>query len=376
MKKILLLVLLVITILWGFIAWKIFKPMPILTEKTDIQEKSEIWQWQKISDEKIIDSNGKQMSTFFRQWKENNLLIYFLWGGVSLDEYTDAKIWADGKKEFFNSESDDFWAGIFVNILNISSYNEKNPFKDWSVLVIPYASGDFHIWSGKVEYTAEDWSQKILYHNGYNNFDTTMNIVKNHISNPDKIVISGSSAGGFGVSQLTNDIVSRFPNTENITSMIDASLLLNKNWYEIAKNKWQSPEKILQNLQTDNFVLDGIKSISKENPHIKILFATTTRDYMLGQYQNYIDNKKHEATLESTDNIEKITKQMIKDISEIPNTSVYIANRIQEQEIKGEFHTFLMFFGLEKFENPESVMEWMYSAANWKMTNYGLDLIQ
>ena len=109
----------------------------------------------------------------------------------------------------------------------------KNPFRDWTFLVLPYASGDFH--SGTGEYHYMDGSkERVVYHNGYNNYSAFMNAAMPYVGNPDTLLVTGFSAGGFATSLLADDVIDRFPSAENITVCVDSSLLLYDGWHETA----------------------------------------------------------------------------------------------------------------------------------------------
>ena len=52
----------------------------------------------------------------------------------------------------------------FVALGGIGSDAEENPFKDWTKIVVPYASGDFHSGTGEYHYKDSNGKEKIVYH--------------------------------------------------------------------------------------------------------------------------------------------------------------------------------------------------------------------
>ena len=65
-----------------------------------------------------------------------------------------------------------------------------------------------------------------MYHNGYNNYSAFMDTVKPYVGQPDTLLVTGFSAGGFATSLLADDVIDRFPSAKNTTVCVDSSLLL------------------------------------------------------------------------------------------------------------------------------------------------------
>ena len=133
----------------------------------------------------------------------------------------------------------------------------------WSVCVIPYVNGDFHCGTGEFDYEENGKSGTVLHH-GWTNYALLMDRVMPYLGTPDAVLITGFSAGGFGTTLNANDTFTRyFPDTENLTVFVDSSLLLNKNWHDIAENVWHAPESIVNRLITNDLVLDSLKPCTR-----------------------------------------------------------------------------------------------------------------
>lgn len=93
----------------------------------------------------------------------------------------------------------DFAANFTMNMGGIATPGDDNPFKAWTVIEFPYATGDLHCGTGEFHYKDANGKDKILYHNGYTNFAAAMNEVMElaGIENPDAVLVTGYSAGGF-----------------------------------------------------------------------------------------------------------------------------------------------------------------------------------
>ena len=56
----------------------------------------------------------------------------------------------------------DYLANITMNMGGLASDVEGSPFKDWNMILFPYATGDFHAGTGEFKYTDKDGKEKIL----------------------------------------------------------------------------------------------------------------------------------------------------------------------------------------------------------------------
>lgn len=69
--------------------------------------------------------------------------------------------------------------------------------------------------------------------------DMLANITMNMggLVNTDTVLVTGYSAGGFATALLSGDIFTNyFPNAKSRNVLVDAALLLNKDWHTIAEN--------------------------------------------------------------------------------------------------------------------------------------------
>ena len=77
----------------------------------------------------------------------------------------------------------------------IGSSGKDNPFRDWTMIVLPYGTGHFHTGTGKFPYTDTEGNPQILYHNGYRNYQLFMEEALRYINVPDTLLVTGFSAG-------------------------------------------------------------------------------------------------------------------------------------------------------------------------------------
>lgn len=332
--------------------------------------------WYRISPEQAIGADESQWHGLIRKGNENKVLVYFYGGGVSINEYTAVRPIRFGEEGFYSIGN----VGDGLERDGISSKNSANPFKDWTVLVIPYNTGDFHTGTGEYHYTDEEGKDAVLYHNGYINYSLFMNQAMKYVDNTDTLVIAGFSAGGFGASLLADDIISNyFPTVDNSTVLVDSSLLLYDNWHEAAATIWQSPEKIAERLTTNNITLDSLKALSASHPDTKILFDCSIRDGELTKFQNYITNNDYTLSDEMGDVFQNNLKDMVDAILELPNAGVFIWDGLDyyKKDFDLTQHTIISGSHFYKTQfGDKTIAQWVEDAVEGDVKSYGVELLQ
>ena len=323
----------------------------------------EIGKWYEVEVNDAKSSDGSEWHGIFRKGTENKVVVYFFGGGVSITPET-----SEGGKKFYATN---MTAQDFVAQGGIGSTAEDNPFKDWSFIVIPYATGDFHAGTGTYE------GKKTVYHTGYSNYSAYVEQVKQYIGEPDTLLVTGFSAGGFGTSLLADDVIDRFPTAENVTVCVDSSLLLYEGWHDTAVNLWEAPAQIADRLTTNNLVLDSLTALhEKRRDSVKILFDCSYRDDTLMQYQSYIDSGKMDKTKELGDNFQRDLKEMVSGLqTNIPDAGIYIWCCGEDPDTHNTQHTIISGNVFDKLGNDKSVGEWIYDAVIGDVKTYGLELL-
>lgn len=357
-----------IVIALAVLAIFLFAKATFLRSFPELEGTPEIGKWYRITPAGTKSSDGSEWHGIFRKGSENKVVVYFFGGGVSITGET-----SQGGTEFFATT---MMAQDFVAQGGIGSTAEENPFRDWSFLVVPYASGDFHAGTGEYHYTKAG-KDITVYHNGYNNYSAFVDKAKSYIGEPDTLVVTGFSAGGFATSLLADDVIDRFPAAENITVCVDSSLLLYDGWHETAVNLWKAPQEIADRLTGDNLVLDSLTALhQKRGDDVKILFDCSYRDDTLLQYQAYINSGKMDKTKELGDQFQLGLKGMVEGLqANIPGIGIYIWSLNADEQTHNTQHTIISSNFLDKLGNDKSICEWMYDAVNGNVQTFGLELL-
>ena len=342
-----------------------------------LKNNPKVGKWYRVTTSYMKTSEGDRYRAFFKKGSENKVLIYFAGGGVSVNEET-------ARDDTYNTKevAIDMLANVTMNMGGLASEVEGRPFENWSIILFPYATGDFHAGTGEFHYTDTDGKEKILYHNGYVNYSEAMKMVMNMsgLDNIDTVLVTGYSAGGFGAALLSDDVFTNyFPNAESKNVLVDASLLLNDDWHNIATDVWQTPKEISDKLVSNNLTLDCLASLhEKYGEDIHLLFDCSTRDGDLAKVQNYFDDGIMDVDEKQADGFQQILKKTIPQFKEA-GVSLFIWDGVAWYDDPRNMtaHTIIATpaVWLPFEEQNKSIAQWLVDAIDGNLSDYGVELI-
>lgn len=343
----------------------------------NLKNNPKINKWYRVSDSVMKDSEGNSYHALFKKGSENKVMIYFAGGGVSINEET-------ARDDTYNTKMvfPDLLANITMNMGGIASETKESPFKNWTIILFPYTTGDFHSGTGEFHYIDTDGKEKILYHNGYVNFTAAMKQImeKAGIEDADTVLVTGYSAGGWGAALLADDIFTNyFPNTANKNVFIDSSMALCDNWHDIAVNVWQTPSSISDKIVSDNITMDFLRLLrQKYGDSIHLLYATSTRDGDLAKVQNYFQNGIMDVDESVADIYQQTLKEAIPQFKKI-DVSLFIWDSFGYYDDPRNMtsHTIIATPAVWLPIEPQnkSVAEWLKDAIDGNLNDYGVDLV-
>ncbi len=147
----------------------------------------------------------------FRFWVKRGsadaVAVFFEGGGACWDDLTCTFPIAAGvpaqvpqfyKPALLPTDDPRTYAGIF------DLANPANPVRDWTFVYIPYCTGDVHLGSATRQY--HNAGNPVLplpatfsiQHRGFDNFMVVLHWIRGHIHDPNRILVTGSSAGAYG----------------------------------------------------------------------------------------------------------------------------------------------------------------------------------
>ncbi|MGZ8947379.1 MAG: pectin acetylesterase-family hydrolase [Methylococcaceae bacterium] len=184
----------------------------------------------------INPANGSTIDNsfhfYFKPGKNDKLVVFFNGGGACWDDATCLTSLKVGDRPTYNpsinQENSPIGAGGIFD-----DNNQENPFKEWSKVFIPYCTGDIHVGSKSVKYiddgsiTGYPGAPVEVKHHGFDNFLAVREWIKGQFPtdrehNLKKLVVTGSSAGGYGATLNFPYLQDAFPKT-NAVLVSDAS---------------------------------------------------------------------------------------------------------------------------------------------------------
>lgn len=148
----------------------------------------------------------------------DGLVIFFDGGGACWDDVTcsiprlrGAARDDDGfyKAELIDTDDPNRFSGVFD--LN----NVRNPVRDWTIVYVPYCTGDVHSGSNTAHYTDPDTGEPFaIEHRGADNFRVVLQWVERNVTLPGRVLVAGSSAGAYGAATHYTRIRDAFPRAQ------------------------------------------------------------------------------------------------------------------------------------------------------------------
>lgn len=361
-----------------FIAGLVILKKTLLIQYPSLPADPEVGQWYEVDFDDALSADGSPWYGLFKKGSENKVIIEFFGGGVSVDAHTAARGYSVDKTHGFYSDN----AGnqSFITRLGINTDDGKNPFKDWTHILLPYSTGDFHCGTGDYPYVGLDGKQHILHHHGYTNYAKLMERVLPFLENTEAVLVTGYSAGGWATSILADDVISRFPQTRNFTIFVDSSLLYYDKWKEAARDIWQAPLPVTNRIVSDNITLDCLTALHSDHPDAKILFGCSVRDYALSNYQAYMDKGDNSTTTRADGDVFQANLGKMVDglQKQIPGSGIFIWDDLWEKKEEAlTKHTILITgdFFTDRCGNG-SVSDWVMDAVGGTVRSHGMELIE
>jgi uncharacterized surface protein with fasciclin (FAS1) repeats len=140
------------------------------------------------------------------QESAENLMIYLEGGGACFNDVTCAQ-----NRDNYGPENFDDFVTEGGNVA-VFSTDEGNPVGDWNAVYVPYCTGDVHGGSAPdATVPGVAGTQQFV---GHQNVERYLDLVEPVVGDPDKVLLTGSSAGGFGSLVNFAQVADRFEASE------------------------------------------------------------------------------------------------------------------------------------------------------------------
>ena len=323
-----------------------------------------------------ITAEGISTYGMIRLGTENKLMISFCGGGVSVSEYTAARPGKIGQTGENYYAVEPIPADVLLR-LGTNGRSKKNPFRNWSILFLPYTTGDFHCGRNEYPYTDRSGRPAVLHHHGYANTQNLIRRIKEYVPRPEKLIITGFSAGAFGTSLLADDVIAQFPDCHDVTVICDSAMMEN-DWQPIARTVWNAPEEICAKLTGKEIVSDSLIALHRKRPEVKIMFCCSKRDFALSQWIGFIeDNGSWNLKKEYGDRFQSHLKDMVTRLMrEIPKVGIFIFNTPDRRYENEQLTTHCICGSGAAFRVAEegvTVAQWMEKGVNGELLQLGVE---
>lgn len=368
---------------------KLLMPILKMLRFPEMPDKPRKGKFYRISLPEQVSANGDVTHGSIRIGTENKVIVMFHGGGVSWNTYMAARpmsAYQESEEQNFYASDSEFVADIATG-MGIAGKKKENPFHDWSVICIIYNTGDFHVGQNDFPYTNLNGETAVLHHHGYINYRAVMKEALKWIGNePEQLLVTGFSAGGFGTALLTEDVMSFFPKCREVICYPDSCLMLYDGWREAAEKVWGAPREIYDNIRTDNITLDSLVALKKRHgQEVKILFSCSVRDVELSKFINYVDGGRLFVDWDTGKRFQEELKEMCEKLQEqIEDVGIYLFDepvggrgmeRLREQGLTA--HCIGLSPAAERIRvEGKTVVEWVWEAFHGKTGRIGLGFLE
>ncbi|HXC49813.1 MAG TPA: pectin acetylesterase-family hydrolase [Candidatus Limnocylindrales bacterium] len=177
--------------------------------------------------------DGDPYMYFARKGTTNNVLMYYQGGGACWSDTSCNHIPPNGAPtNSICSRTADANDNPALSTTGFANYNNPdNPFKDWNVVFITYCTCDVHWGENSASYGSQ--------HYGRSNAAVVEKFAREHFVNPDRVFVTGSSAGSYGAIMnsyfLMRDV---WPNSD-FAVLGDAGVgVITKQWLDSYIDNW------------------------------------------------------------------------------------------------------------------------------------------
>lgn len=186
-----------------------------------VSPKLAVGEWKQITPKREVDYAGNMLDPqcwdgsdyhfFVRGGTENKLVMYYEGGGACWDALSCGGTPLTGPIFKSNITTEEQINGVGTGLADFE--NPENPFSNWNVVYVPYCTGDVH-WGNNTFEHVQGTSSIVIQHKGWVNGQVAEKYAREHIVSPEKVFVTGSSAGAYGA--IVNSVFAKenaYPST-------------------------------------------------------------------------------------------------------------------------------------------------------------------
>lgn len=207
---------------------------------------------------------GDEYKFFVHPGEAEKLMIHFLGGGLCWNAQLCHPALEDIYYKTVRADQDPAWMienwGQATGIFDRS--HADNPLADYTMVVVPYCTGDVHLGNRDVDYVLElgngATQEFTVHHRGLVNGMAAIGWVRDNIGEPSTVFVGGTSAGALAVPYYARLLATAFPQARVTGLANDAGGARAKEMQGVDHRAWGVPE-VLQNHETwQDLWADGV----------------------------------------------------------------------------------------------------------------------
>ncbi len=226
---------------------------------------------------------------------------------------------------------------------------EGNPVAGWNTVYLPYCDGSLH--AGDQDVDTDDDGVADRFHRGLHNLSASLDVAVNTFPTPRRILLTGSSAGGFGTTYALPLVRQLYPDVP-IELINDSGLGLGRidepAFIEQLLTEWNAtaffPESCETCIGDDGHITDYHKYQLSEDENFRLGMMSYTRDTVIAVTFVQVGGEVFEEAL----------------LGELDDLEAAYPERVKSFVATGSEHTFLL-GDLEKTAGGVSVADWISS---------------
>ncbi|WP_251038558.1 pectinacetylesterase family protein [Paenibacillus albidus] len=306
----------------------------VTAKPTEIARQAETRQyiWNKVDlGTQVMSGDGSEYHLLTQKGQSRNWMIFFSGGGASWDAASAAQP-IKVMNVLRGRDAGNYFANIPVYLLALLNGitvtdHPENPFKDWNVVYIPYSTGDFHTGNRSASYLKEDGSPFIMHYKGRSNVQHSLEWIYANVDQPEKLLIAGESAGGFGSAFWAGEIAGHYEDAE-IYQYSDSSFLYSGKWPDIVDQEWNADfEQTFGYPAAADLIGAAFEGNRRKLPaNVVLLQSYSLYDEVLISFQNKINDYKGLLDRQRIEAWSRQLRDSVFKLSTLPNYYYYLTD--------------------------------------------------
>jgi len=229
------------------------------------------------------------------------LLVFLNGGGACLDYLSCFVAQIAGPGSFGRADFEALETTRFPGSI-LDRGDPSNPYRAMSLVFVPYCTGDVHGGDNVVDYPDASGSTRRWHHVGRANVETVLPWILAAFPSPSALVVSGSSAGGFGALVNYEAFRASFPAADAVLVDDSGPPLVGGDVSPALVAAWIAAWRI------DRVVVpicvECLADLSKllpvlarRHPHDRLAVLSSTQDTVIRAFFGYVDGSAFEAAV-------------------------------------------------------------------------------